>query len=396
MSKENEVKLWHQNRGHLNLKGIKNIMSEEAIRGIPKLKIKEGKACGACQIRKQTKMSHPKLQHQTTSKILELLHMDLLGSMQVESLGGKCTGHEFSSPITPQQNGVVEHKNRNLQESARNKVVMEFINVVVDDLIIVKGTDVDEDVGTSSQQTDASENMETLSPTLSQKGLNHITLKPTKFEPKNMKEALTDEFWINDMQEELGKWGIDNTLFVKEGNGKLMIAQIYVGDIVFGGMSNQMVQHFVKQMKSEFEMSLVGELTYFLCLQVKQMDDTILISQSKYAKNIVKKFGLESASHKRTHATTHLKLTKGEKGVSVDESLYKSMIGSLLYLIGSRPNITFPVGVCARYQVEPKISHITLVKRILKYINGTSEYVMLYYNKSNSMFVGYYDVDWVV
>ena len=86
-----------------------------------------------------------------------------------------------------------------------------------------------------------------------------------------------------------------------------MIAQIYVDDIVFGGMSDQMVQHFVLQMQSEFEMSLVGELSYFLGLQVKQMEDSIFISQSKCAKNIVKKFCMDNATHKRTPAPTHLK-----------------------------------------------------------------------------------------
>jgi hypothetical protein len=74
------------------------------------------------------------------------------------------------------------------------------------------------------------------------------------------------------------KGGTDKTLFVKNGNGRLMIAQIYVNDIVFGGMSSKMVQHFIHQMQSEFEMSLVGKLTYFLGLQVKQMEDTIFIS----------------------------------------------------------------------------------------------------------------------
>ena len=87
------------------------------------------------------------------------------------------------------------------------------------------------------------------------------------------------------------KGGIDKTLFVKQDAENLMIAQIYVDDIVFGGMSNEMLRHFVQQMQSEFEMSLVGELTYFLGLQVKQMEDSIFLSQSKYAKNIVKKFG---------------------------------------------------------------------------------------------------------
>jgi len=92
--------------------------------------------------------------------------------------------------------------------------------------------------------------------------------------PRAWYERLT-EFLVN---QGYIKGGIDKTLFVKEEKGRLMIAQIYVDDIVFGGMSNQMVQHFVHQMQSEFEMSLVGELTYFLGLQVKQMEDTIFIS----------------------------------------------------------------------------------------------------------------------
>jgi hypothetical protein len=86
---EDEVQLWHQKLGHLNLKGMKKAMSAEAIRGLPRLKIIEGKVCGECQIGKQVRMSHPMLEHQTTSKVLELLHMDLMGPMQVESLGGK-------------------------------------------------------------------------------------------------------------------------------------------------------------------------------------------------------------------------------------------------------------------------------------------------------------------
>ncbi|XP_050876494.1 uncharacterized mitochondrial protein AtMg00810-like [Lathyrus oleraceus] len=183
-------------------------------------------------------------------------------------------------------------------------------------------------------------------------------------------------------------------MFVKEKDGKLMIAQIYVDDIVFGGMSIEKVQHFVKQMQSEFEVSLVGELTYFLGLQVKHMDDSIFISQSKYAKNIMKKFVMENDSHKMTPSPTHLKLSKDEKGINVDQSLYRSMIGSLLCLTTSKLDITFVVGVCARYQVEPKMSHINQVKRILKYINGTSDYGMLYSHGSNSILVGYCDADW--
>ncbi|XP_058732925.1 uncharacterized protein LOC131604507 [Vicia villosa] len=104
--------------------------------------------------------------------------------------------------------------------------------------------------------------------------------------PRAWYERLTEFLTSNGYR----KGGIDKTLFVKDEGGKILIAQIYVDDIVFGGMSDKMTRHFVDQMQSEFEMSLVGELTYFLGLQVKQMEDSIFLSQSKYAKNIVKNF----------------------------------------------------------------------------------------------------------
>ena len=95
------------------------------------------------------------------------------------------------------------------------------------------------------------------------------------------------------------------------------------------------------------------------------MDDGIFISQSKYAKNIVKKLGLEKSSHKRTLAATHVKLTKDELGEFVDQSRYRSIIVSLLYLTASRPDITYSIGVCARYQANPKASHLSQAKRMV-------------------------------
>ncbi|CAM8943722.1 unnamed protein product [Rhodiola kirilowii] len=121
-------------------------------------------------------------------------------------------------------------------------------------------------------------------------------------------------------------------------------------------------------------MSMVGEMNYFLGLHVIQKEDGIFISQSKYAKTLIKKFDLEKASHKRTPAATHLKITKDDVGAKVDQTLYKSMIGSLLYLTASRPDISYAVGVCARYQADPKESNLLQVKRIIKYVFGTVEF----------------------
>ncbi|CAM8877747.1 unnamed protein product [Rhodiola kirilowii] len=100
---------------------------------------------------------------------------------------------------------------------------------------------------------------------------------------------------------------VDKTLFIKHTRSDFIIAQIYVDDIVFGSSNQKTVDKFVEQMQSEFKMSMVGEMCYFLGLQVKQKGDDIFISQSKYARNLNKKFHLEKAAHKRTPAATHVR-----------------------------------------------------------------------------------------
>ena len=184
-------------------------------------------------------------------------------------------------------------------------------------------------------------------------------------------------------------------MFIKNDKCDIIIAQIYVDDIVFGSTSMSTLDVFVNQMKNEFEMSMVGELTYFFGLQVKHMNEGIFISQSKYAKNLVKKFGLENAKCVKTPMGTNDKLFKDENGVSIDPTLFRSMIGSLLYLTANRPNICFSVGVCARYQANPKKSHIAVVKRIIRYVNGIRDYGIWFSKNTNFGLAKYSDADWV-
>ena len=141
----------------------------------------------------------------------------------------------------------------------------------------------------------------------------------------------------------------DWTLFVKNDEDYLLVAQVYVDDIVFGATIDDQAIEFSKEMKKEFEMSMVGELTFFLGLQVKQKKEGIFVSQEKYARNIVKKFGLDSKEHASTPMSSSTKLNVDSSGVEVSPTLYRSIIRSLLYLTASRPNIAFNVGVCARY-----------------------------------------------
>ncbi|KAL4026017.1 hypothetical protein IC575_014424 [Cucumis melo] len=160
--------------------------------------------------------------------------------------------------------------------------------------------------------------------------------------------------------------GADKTLFVNRSDKDLIIAQIYVDDIILGGFCEELVKNFINIMQPELEISMVGELSYFLGLQIKQRKEGIFITQKKYAKNLVKKFCLEKSQQKRTLATTHVKITKDITGESVDHKLYRSMIGSLFYLTTSKSDITYAIGISARFQSNPRVSHLAAVKRIIK------------------------------
>ena len=118
------------------------------------------------------------------------------------------------------------------------------------------------------------------------------------------------------------------TLFVKNDEDYLLMAQVYIKDIVFGATIDARAIKFFKEMKKEFEMSMVGELTFFLGLQVKQKKEGIFISQEKYARNIVKKFGLDSKKHASTPMSSSTKLNVDSFGTEVSPTLYRSIIGS--------------------------------------------------------------------
>ena len=179
---------------------------------------------------------------------------------------------------------------------------------------------------------------------------NHVLrLKKLLYGLKQAQRAWYDCLTTYLLDHGFKKGQADRTLFVKRDEKSLIIAQVYVDDIVFGSSINHLAQEFSKEMKKEFEMSMVGELNYFLGLQVKQRKDGIFISQEKYAKNLVKRFGLDSKKHSSTPINSLLKLSLDPTDVEVDSTLYQSMIGNLLYLTTSRPNIAFSVGVCAGF-----------------------------------------------
>ncbi|GJS46994.1 putative ribonuclease H-like domain-containing protein [Tanacetum coccineum] len=153
-------------------------------------------------------------------------------------------------------------------------------------------------------------------------------------------------------------------------------------------------KEFEKMMHKKFQMSSMGELTFFLGLQVKQKEDGIFISQDKYVTEILKKFGFTDVKTASTPMETQKPLLKDEDGEEVDVHLYRSMIGSLMYLTSSRPDIMFAVCACARYQVNPKVSHLHAVKRIFRYLKGQPKLGLWYPKDSPFDLVAYTDSDY--
>ncbi|GKD25569.1 putative ribonuclease H-like domain-containing protein, partial [Tanacetum coccineum] len=147
-------------------------------------------------------------------------------------------------------------------------------------------------------------------------------------------------------------------------------------------------------MHKKFQMSSMGELTFFLGLQVKQKEDEIFISQDKYVTKILKKFGFNDVKTASTPMETYNPLLKDADGEDVDEHLFRSMIGSLMYLTSLRPAIMFAVCACARFQVNPKISHLHAMKMIFRYLKSQTKLGLWYPKDSPFGLVAYNDSDY--
>nr|GEV26560.1 hypothetical protein [Tanacetum cinerariifolium] len=208
--------------------------------------------------------------------------------------------------------------------------------------------------------------------------------------PRAWYETLANYLLENGFQR--GK--IDQTLFIKWKKGDILLVQIYVDDIIFGSTNKDLCKAFEKLMKDKFQMSSMGELTFFLVLQVKQKKDGIFISHDKYVAKSLRKFGLTDGKSASTPIYTKKSLLKDPDGEDVDVHTYRSMIGSLMYLSSSRAVIMFTVCACARFQVTPKASHLHAVKMIFKYLKGKPHLGLWYPKDSPFNLVAYSDSDY--
>ncbi|KAH9791908.1 hypothetical protein KPL71_003919 [Citrus sinensis] len=530
--------LWHRRLGHASMDLISKISKDDLVKGLPKIGFQKDKICEACQFGKQIKTSFKNKNYISTSKPLELLHIDLFGPSRYASLNGKyyafvivddysrytwvlflankddaldafkvlckklqnekghgivcirsdhggefenhafesfCNNlgieHQFSSPRTPQQNGVVERKNRSIQEMARtmlnenalpkyfwaeavntacyvlnrvlirpnlnktpyelwkdrkpnigyfkvfgckcfvlntkdnlgkfdsksdvgiflgysnsskayrvyNKrtlVVEESMHVTFDESnpFSTKKVVVDDDAGEEEQEEEASNDNQEDAP----HGIREEHHEEPNVEQNEGTSQTLPKEWRNKMDES-GVVVRNKARLVAQGYNQEEGIDFDETFAPVASSTNELLcKEFSLRMSKEFEMSMMGELKYFLGLQIKQSEEGIFINQAKYVKDLLKRFGIDDSKTKNTPMSTTTKLDKDEKGKEVDIKMYRGMIGSLLYLTASRPDIMFSVCLCARFQSCPKESHLLAVKRIFRYLSGTIDIGLWY------------------
>ncbi|GJR56066.1 retrovirus-related pol polyprotein from transposon TNT 1-94 [Tanacetum coccineum] len=223
---------------------------------------------------------------------------------------------------------------------------------------------------------------------------NHVyKLKKALYGLKQAPRAWYDMLSLFLISQDFSKGSVDPTLFIRKEGKELLLVQVYVDDIIFAASTPEHCDLFAKIMCSKFKMSMMGKISFFLGLQIFQNPRGIFINQSKYALESLKKYGFDSCDPVDTPMVEKSKLDEDKDGKAVDPSHYRGMIGTLLYLTASRPDLQFAICMCARYQALPTEKHLNAVKRIFRYLKGTVNRGLWYPKDSSIALIAFADAD---
>nr|GEU63975.1 uncharacterized mitochondrial protein AtMg00810-like [Tanacetum cinerariifolium] len=458
---------------------MNNLAKHGLVRGLPKLKFEKEHLCTAYAMGKSKKQSHKPKSKDINQEKLYLLHTDLCGPMRVVGIS-----HKTSVARTPQQNGVVERRNRTLVKVARTMLIFaqaplflwaeavatfrtrasisyscntssglvsnlvlqqpcippprddwdrlfqpmfdEYLNlttIVVPPVLVANALTAvnlaDSPVSTSIDQDASSTSIPSTQdqehPQIISQGFEESPKTP-HFLDDPLHESLhkysTSQGSSSNVRpihtpfESLGRWtkdhliayviedpsrALDQTLFTRKVGNNLLLIQIYVDDIVFASTNNAMCNEFANLMNTKFKMSMMGQMSFFLGLQISQSPRGIFLNQSKYASEIIKKYGLISSDSVDTPMVENFKLDEDLLGTPVDATLYHGMTGCIMYLTSSIPDLINAVCLCARYQAKPTEKHLNTVKRIFQYLKGTINMGIWYLKDTGMSLTAYAD-----
>ncbi|KAL3534236.1 hypothetical protein ACH5RR_002697 [Cinchona calisaya] len=185
------------------------------------------------------------------------------------------------------------------------------------------------------------------------------------------------------------------TLYVKkQGTSNILIVALYVDDLLYTGNNENMITKFKKDMMKKYEMNDMRLLHHFLGIEIDQNDDGVFICQKKYAENILVKFGMHGCKPMTTPLVVNEKLVKDDGDKRANPTLYRSLVGNLLYLTATRPDIMFATSLLSRFMNNPSQLHLGAVKRLLRYIKGTTNFGLKFSKGASTTLYGFCDSDW--
>ncbi|GJX53539.1 retrovirus-related pol polyprotein from transposon TNT 1-94 [Tanacetum coccineum] len=219
-------------------------------------------------------------------------------------------------------------------------------------------------------------------------------LKKALYGLKQAPHAWYDKLSRFFMSTGFSKGVVDPTLFTRKTGKHILLVQIYVDDIIFASIKPKTCEIFANEMSSTFKMSMMGQMSFFLGLQISQNPRGVFINQSKYALEILKKYGLDSSASVDTPMVEKMKLDEDRQGKLVNPTRFHGMVGSLMYLSASRPDIVFAVCMCARYQAKLTEKHLHAIKQIFRYLKGTIHMGLWYPKDSGFALRAFVDADY--
>jgi len=186
----------------------------------------------------------------------------------------------------------------------------------------------------------------------------------------------------------------EHTLFIKKKGAKILIVSIYVDDLLFTGDDEELLGEFKCYMKKEFDMTDLGQMRFFLGIEVIQRSDGIFICQRKYATEVLNRFGIENYNSVCNPILPGQKIGKDENGTKVDATLYNQIVVSLMYLTATRPDLMFVMSLISRFMACPTQQHFATTKRVLRYLKGTMNYGVFYKRGGVSDLIGFTNSDY--
>ncbi|GJT36894.1 retrovirus-related pol polyprotein from transposon TNT 1-94 [Tanacetum coccineum] len=308
--------LWHRRIGHANMHLIQSLASKDLVRNLPRLRFDQH-FCDAFKIRKQAHASYKAKNIISTTRCLELLHMDLSGPSAVRSDGENrytlVIVDDYSRLVAQgynQQEGIDYDKTYAPIARLKSIMILLAYACALDFKLFQM------DVKSAFLNGFINKEVYVAQPPgfIDFKKPDHVyKLKKALYSLKQAPKAWYDRLKAFLIKHEYKMGMVNSTLFTNKKSSNLIIVQIYVDDIIFGTICQDMCDEFAKIMHDEFEMSIMGELNFFLGLQIKQMKDGIFFNQSKYIKEMLKKFGLEESKPMKTPMSFDTKLTKDEE-----------------------------------------------------------------------------------